>query len=349
MYARGRHPGAKTGSHHETGLSRGATAEASSLSTALIKRDSALANPSILKSHPVPSVTWQTHRASAEPTGRRNGLLLRSGTTQTGRYAVPLTTVWTPPAESGCRSVVQSSSSSYSQPPPGEYIWRNDGYYSPGICPQGYTVGCTAKISVLNGEIITDSETAGICVPRYVLQSPHYLPTLPATGPPGLVFKRGLNSLKCRPWRTNLSRYNCNATQETAISFAVSSVTRASVTHVPLVDVVPAFQIRWRSSDLSCPQTPPITTSAPPPNPSTTNPIPSPPNALSAGAVAVSPSAPSPAPSWFWSASLCSFDAENGTPVASSSPRYRNGAMTPRRVTQSCTVCRAQHRNPPRR
>ncbi|KAF4977062.1 hypothetical protein FDECE_18396, partial [Fusarium decemcellulare] len=79
-----------------------------------------------------------------------------------GKYDIaPLTTVWT--AAEGCPSIVQfggdfdTSTSCY--PPDYESVWYSYGFYSPGICPEGYTSGCTPTDS------IRASETAAICVP----------------------------------------------------------------------------------------------------------------------------------------------------------------------------------------
>ncbi|EPS38985.1 hypothetical protein H072_7242 [Dactylellina haptotyla CBS 200.50] len=110
------------------------------------------------------------------------------------RLAVPLTTIWTPPA--GCDRIVTFQSRGANDgcaPPQYEQIWYNNGYYSPGICPSGYTVGCTAQGQTVNFETINAEETAALCVPSLI------------------------------------------------------SITR-----------VPAFQIRWQSSDLSIFETPPI-------------------------------------------------------------------------------------------
>jgi hypothetical protein len=88
---------------------------------------------------------------------------------ETNRWAVPLTSVWTPPP--GCPSIVPStavySSSSTCAPP----LFSNAGgawygYYSPGICPRGYTIGCRPTGSIQNSEPIKSTESAAICVPR---------------------------------------------------------------------------------------------------------------------------------------------------------------------------------------
>ena len=96
-------------------------------------------------------------------------------TTQTGtawgsgrRFAVPLTTIWTPPE--GCDKIVTFQANGARDgcaPRYYEEVWYNQGYYSPGICPSGYTVGCMATGLTMNFEPIKAGETAAICVPRY--------------------------------------------------------------------------------------------------------------------------------------------------------------------------------------
>lgn len=51
--------------------------------------------------------------------------------------------------------------------PPGfeDYWWSSAGYYSPAICPQGYTAGCFRWNSE-QGPAVEPTETAVQCVPR---------------------------------------------------------------------------------------------------------------------------------------------------------------------------------------
>lgn len=76
--------------------------------------------------------------------------------------AVPLTTVWTPE----CGSILSSDQTSTAscQPPNWDVVWLEFGYYSPGICFNGYTAGCD-----ITYRDIEPGETAMNCVPRYVL------------------------------------------------------------------------------------------------------------------------------------------------------------------------------------
>ena len=88
----------------------------------------------------------------------------------------PLTTVWTPPA--GCPTIVQFQSISgvgspvadqHCAPPNYQNVWWNNGYYSPGVCPSGYTVAATiGSGQTLNDNLVGPDQTAGICVPRWV-------------------------------------------------------------------------------------------------------------------------------------------------------------------------------------
>ncbi|KAH7114630.1 hypothetical protein EDB81DRAFT_920569 [Dactylonectria macrodidyma] len=77
---------------------------------------------------------------------------------------VPLTTVWSAPED--CPSILQfeyveSSSSCY--PPDYSAVFYYDRFYSPGICPDGYTSGC--KPTDTDYGPIRSTETAAICVP----------------------------------------------------------------------------------------------------------------------------------------------------------------------------------------
>lgn len=89
-------------------------------------------------------------------------------TDDNGNYksAVPLTTVFTPPV--GCRLPLQNLGSTACWPEPYYEVWYAGGFFSPGLCPSDYTVGCTAGKStqILNGVVVKASETAAICVPR---------------------------------------------------------------------------------------------------------------------------------------------------------------------------------------
>ncbi|KAI8680683.1 hypothetical protein NCS56_00474100 [Fusarium sp. Ph1] len=80
----------------------------------------------------------------------------------------PLTTVWTIP--DGCPSPVplaydqQTTFDSSCYPPDYWTIWESFGFYSPGICPHGYTPGCTVTDSAYGGTV-RPTETAAVCVP----------------------------------------------------------------------------------------------------------------------------------------------------------------------------------------
>lgn len=83
------------------------------------------------------------------------------------RWVVPMTTQWEAPDD--CPNIVpQASAAAWylsCGPDAFEQVWFNDGYYSPGVCPSGYTVDCTATGDSMNGETIQPEETVGLCVP----------------------------------------------------------------------------------------------------------------------------------------------------------------------------------------
>ncbi|KAH7237286.1 hypothetical protein B0J15DRAFT_570128 [Fusarium solani] len=80
----------------------------------------------------------------------------------------PLTTVWTIPDD--CPSSVplvgdeHTTLDSSCYPPDYWTIWESFGFYSPGICPHGYTSGCTVTDSAYGGTV-RPTEAAAICVP----------------------------------------------------------------------------------------------------------------------------------------------------------------------------------------
>jgi len=83
---------------------------------------------------------------------------------------VPLTTIFTPPA--GCVTPIQFShqlTSTSCAPPFLSPVWYNAGFYSPGVCPSGYTIGCPAATfteSIFSERSHTPGESAYNCVPR---------------------------------------------------------------------------------------------------------------------------------------------------------------------------------------
>ncbi|KAJ3466625.1 hypothetical protein MRS44_004189 [Fusarium solani] len=79
----------------------------------------------------------------------------------------PLTTVWTIPDD--CPSSVPLVGDEHTTldsccPPDYWTIWESFGFYSPGICPHGYTSGCTVTDSAYGGTV-RPTEAAAICVP----------------------------------------------------------------------------------------------------------------------------------------------------------------------------------------
>jgi len=95
----------------------------------------------------------------------------------TSSYVVqPLTTVFTAPA--ACEYPFPSSFSGPASCVPENWVSAAQaplGYYSPGICPAGYTVGCDAwtslrisyfEMSGVSTYLPSDGETAKLCIPR---------------------------------------------------------------------------------------------------------------------------------------------------------------------------------------
>ncbi|KAL2121612.1 hypothetical protein VTJ04DRAFT_5639 [Mycothermus thermophilus] len=90
-----------------------------------------------------------------------------------GRWAVALTTVWTPPPD--CTWPLPTKEFKYPPftrvscaPPYWEHAGRGwMGFYSPAICPSGYTVGTTVPSTrrYYHDNPIHPDETVGICVP----------------------------------------------------------------------------------------------------------------------------------------------------------------------------------------
>ncbi|KAM0335615.1 hypothetical protein ACHAQA_000663 [Verticillium albo-atrum] len=134
------------------------------------------------------------------------------------RWAAPMTTAWTAP--SGCPQVISSALTKGCEVPHWANVVYNDGYYSPGLCMSGYTVasGCvrTGMPSMtVNGELVTESETAAFCVP---------------TG-----FVCGYNPIANTDSKMLRVKW---AVQETQSANSI------------VTEYVVAVQIRWRSEDL---------------------------------------------------------------------------------------------------
>ncbi|KAL2888834.1 drug transporter [Ceratocystis lukuohia] len=77
----------------------------------------------------------------------------------------PLTTVFTPP----CGAVIMAAQMETPEcvAPGMSSVWRNGGFYSPGVCPSGYTTNCV-RSEKRDGELIPirPGETAAMCVPQ---------------------------------------------------------------------------------------------------------------------------------------------------------------------------------------
>ncbi|TLS27788.1 hypothetical protein PpBr36_00378 [Pyricularia pennisetigena] len=90
---------------------------------------------------------------------------LHDGTTPAGS----LTTIWTPPCPGGPMTTWDSSANkSLESCMPTNYkdvyYYGNAGYYSPGICPSGYTSACR-QYNTQQGPPLEPEETAVICAP----------------------------------------------------------------------------------------------------------------------------------------------------------------------------------------
>lgn len=96
-----------------------------------------------------------------------------SGQTRSTEVVIrPLTTVWS--AAPGCPTTLDSLATGLCVPPQWDEVWFRGAYYSPGICPSGYTAGCYAFDPEFAGVKQTRhvpeltpkaDETAVICVP----------------------------------------------------------------------------------------------------------------------------------------------------------------------------------------
>ncbi|KAF4471586.1 transmembrane alpha-helix domain-containing [Fusarium albosuccineum] len=147
-----------------------------------------------------------------------------------GNYDIaPLTTVWT--AAKGCPSIVQfggdfdTSTSCY--PPDYESVWYSYGFYSPGICPEGYTSGCTPTDS------LEASETAAICVPTSYTCSSFLLHAFSVSGKKTLSVpafqirwaESDLNALETHPLTPGEASAASTAASKTAVTVTGSGPT----------------------------------------------------------------------------------------------------------------------------
>lgn len=81
---------------------------------------------------------------------------------------IPLTTIWKPLHPERCEddSIVDNVDLIRScLPPHAQNVWEFNGHYSPGICPEKWTIACTGTGSSVNGKTIDHGETVGFCVP----------------------------------------------------------------------------------------------------------------------------------------------------------------------------------------
>ncbi|CAI4216006.1 unnamed protein product [Parascedosporium putredinis] len=143
-----------------------------------------------------------------------------SGQTRSTEAVIrPLTTVWS--AAPGCPTTLDSLATGLCVPPQWDEVWFRGAYYSPGICPSGYTAGCYAF----------DPEFAGVKQTRQV---------------PELTPKADETAVICVPLG-----FECYSSWTL---FAVSYSDGYPYSRIPAIDV------RWKESDIpfleTSPQTP---------------------------------------------------------------------------------------------
>lgn len=132
-----------------------------------------------------------------------------------------LTTIFTP-TPAYCTTGISRFDTSICMPTGWTKYWAsNVGYYSPAICPSGYTSACTRTSSgILYGPPVLPSETAIMCCPRYDHES-HFLSYKP------LIFH---------------SSYFCDYTYLSLCASVLSSFSASSIAY--------AIQVRWQATDL---------------------------------------------------------------------------------------------------
>jgi hypothetical protein len=100
------------------------------------------------------------------------GIYFSSTPTPT-RLAVPLTTTWTQPPSCGPVYYYETGAC---RPPYFDEVWDFGGYYSPGFCYSGFTIGCYADQTSVNWETTAPAETVAFCVPTSVHVCPRSRP-----------------------------------------------------------------------------------------------------------------------------------------------------------------------------
>lgn len=89
-----------------------------------------------------------------------------SPTSPENRIAVPLTSALSFPSTCRTGDLGLVYETGVCSPPYWWQIYKNYGYYSPGVCFSGYTIGCIATATIVNFEPVKPSETVAFCVPR---------------------------------------------------------------------------------------------------------------------------------------------------------------------------------------
>ncbi|KAB5549664.1 hypothetical protein GE09DRAFT_180791 [Coniochaeta sp. 2T2.1] len=183
----------------------------------------------------------------------------------TDGLVVPLTTVFTIPEGLGCTLPIRMAVLSCA-PPHFHDVWRL-GFYSPGVCPSGYTIGCTYENQFGTPWSITRGETAGLCVP-----SSYICDTNADWAVPGLIGDgTSVEAIKVR-WQSSDLSVLAGATSITTFT---SSTTQTSSPSSPSPTQGPAISGPTASSTTT------TTSSTPSPSPASQPPTSSP---LSVGA-----------------------------------------------------------------
>ncbi|KAM7200374.1 hypothetical protein V8F20_005351 [Naviculisporaceae sp. PSN 640] len=143
--------------------------------------------------------------------------------------AFPLTTVFS--ASEGCPTIIDLPSKRGCQPRSFFRVWDGH-YYSPGICMDGYTIGCVATGTTANGVPIAAGETVGFCVP---------------------------SGYDCSPDKHTITDGSqTGVTEWTHWAETTLDTPKTSGTSVISASAAFAFQVRWKSSDLSILETSPV-------------------------------------------------------------------------------------------
>jgi hypothetical protein len=116
-------------------------------------------HPSTVKSD-MAIVTLATSLSTIE-----NEYFTISFSTPGNRLAVPLTSALSFPSSCLSADINLIYATGVCSPPYLDELLTYDGYYSPGVCFSGYSIGCIATATIVNFEPVKPSETVAFCVP----------------------------------------------------------------------------------------------------------------------------------------------------------------------------------------